>query len=158
MKMWQPLGLICFSVLVLSNVNKINCSVSKCIVVAPRSIRSNSDYCLTIATHGATQPLQFRVKIYEREEPKTNKTLDYTPNKKNTKPDPVDFAAKRGPKPKLMRKINDDKYSKDVKVPVTGTKTRTITVQPDTPQIVKFKVTFLIDSIDIHSIIFPSTV
>jgi hypothetical protein len=95
---------------------------------------------MSIATHDATAPLQFRVKLYEREEPRTNKTLDYRPNKKNTKSDPVDFAAKRGPKPKLMKKTNDDKYSKDVKVPITGMKTKTITVQPNIPQIIKFKV------------------
>jgi hypothetical protein len=97
---------------------------------------------MSIATHGAAVPLQFRVKIYEREEPRTNKTLDYRPNKKNTKSDPMNCATKKGPKPKLMKKTNNDKYSKDLKVPVTGSKTRTITVQPDTPLIVKIKVKF----------------
>jgi hypothetical protein len=66
--------------------------------------------------------------------------LDYRPNQKNIKQDPIDNATKKGPKPKLMKKINDDKYSKDLKVPVIGIKTRTIMVQPDTPQIVKIKV------------------
>jgi hypothetical protein len=138
--MLQPIVFIGILVLLLGNLNEIQCRVNKCVVVAPRSIRANSDYCLSIATHGATQPLQFRVKIYEREEPKTNKTIDFKPNMKNTKPDPVDFAAKRGPKPKLMKKANDDKYSKDVKVSITGMKTKTITVQPNMPQIIKFKV------------------
>jgi hypothetical protein len=102
---------------------------------------------MSIATHGATEPKQFRVKIYEREEPSTNKTLDYRPNKKKTKRDPTDCAAKKGPKPKLMKKTYEDTCSKDVKAPITGSKTKTITVQPDVPQIVKFKVTVLIFSI-----------
>jgi hypothetical protein len=138
--MVQNLFLGCYLVLVLSVVNEVQCRASKCVVVAPRSVRSNSDYCMSIATHGATEPIQFRVKIYEREEPKTNKTLDYTPNKRNTKRDPTDCAAKKGPKPKMMKKTYEDKCSKDVKVPITGSKTKTITVQPDAPQIIKFKV------------------
>jgi hypothetical protein len=141
--MLQKFVRVSFLVIVLSNVNEIQCRISKCVVVAPRSIRSNSDYCLSIATHGATDPLQFRVKIYEREEPRTNKTLNYKPNKKSIKHDPIDSATKRGPKPKLMKKYNEDTYSKDVIVPVTGTKTKTITVQPGTPQIVKINVKFL---------------
>jgi hypothetical protein len=132
----------CLLVLVFSAVTKIQCRVSKCVVVAPRSIRSNSDYCISIATHGATEPMEFRVKIYEREEPSTNKKLEYRPNKKKTKRDPTDCATKKGPKPKLMKKIYEDKCSKDVKAPITGSKTKTIMVQPDTPRIVKFKVRF----------------
>jgi hypothetical protein len=141
--MLLPISLCSFLVLLLNHVNKIQCRTTKCVVVAPRSIRSNSDYCLSIATHGATEPMQFRVKIYERDEPRINKTLDYRPNKKSIKQDPVDFAQKRGPQPKLMKRTNDDMYSEDVTLPVTGIKTRTITVPPDTPQIIKFKVKFV---------------
>jgi hypothetical protein len=135
----NDVALGCFLVLVLGAVNEIQCR-SKCVVVAPRSIRSYSDYCMSIATHGATEPIQFRVKIYEREEQITNKTLDYRPNKKLTKQDPSDCATKRGPKIKLMKKSNDDKGSKDLKAPITGIKTKTITVQPDSTQIVKIGV------------------
>jgi hypothetical protein len=141
-EMAQTYGLSCFLVLMLTAVTDIQCRVSKCVVVAPRSIRSNSDYCMSIATHGATEPMQFRVKIYEREEPRTNKTLDYTPNNKKNKQDPSDSVVKRGPKPKLMKKTYEDKCSKDVKAPITGSKTKTITVQPDKPQIIKFSVCF----------------
>jgi len=132
----------CILVLVLTKVLEIQCQVrqSRCVVVAPRSIRSHSDYCLSIATHGATEPMQFRVKMYDREETSANKTLDYRPNKKKTKQDPVDCQPRRGPKPKMMKKINEDKCSKDVKLLATNVKTKTIMVQPNKPEIIKFKV------------------
>jgi hypothetical protein len=130
-------------VLVLSSLNEIQCRTSKCVLVAPRSVRSNSDYCMSIATHGATEPMQFRVKIYEREQPRSNKTTDYRPNKKNIKKDAIDLATKKGPKPKLMRRNSDDKYSKDVSFSYSGIKTKTIMVQPDSPQILKFNVRFM---------------
>jgi hypothetical protein len=109
-------------------------------VMAPKSIRSKSKYSMSIATHGALQPKQYRVKVYEREEPKNNKTLAYGPNDLNTKDDPYDTVSKKCKKPKLMKKKRVDKCSKDTKVPITSVKTKTVTVNPDSPQIVNFDV------------------
>jgi hypothetical protein len=130
-------------VLVITQVSEIQCRAGQtCVVVAPRSIRSNSDYSMSIATHGATESMQFRVKIYEREEPRTNKTLDFWPNKKQTRQDPSDLVAKKGPKLKMMKKSYDDQCSRDDKASLTGSKTKTITVQPNMPQLIKFKVSY----------------
>jgi hypothetical protein len=109
-------------------------------VMAPKSIRSKSKYSMSIATHGATEPQMYRVKIYEREELKNNRTMDYGPNDKNTKDDPYDMISKKCKKPKLVKKTRIDTCSRDIKGPITAVKTKTVTVNPDSPQIVNFDV------------------
>jgi hypothetical protein len=109
-------------------------------VMAPKSIRSNSKYSMSIATHGATEPKQFRVKMHEREEPKNNRTIDYKPNDKNSREDPYDSVSTKCKKRKLVKKTRVDKCSKDTSVPITAVKTKTVMVNPDVPMIVNFDV------------------
>jgi hypothetical protein len=121
----------------------------KCVVVAPKCIRSNSEYSMSVATHGATEPMKFRVKLHERENPASNKTLDYKPRNDKAKHDPHDCVSSVGPKKKkkskkddekCSSKKDDDKCSKDDKKKVTFVNTQTKTVNPNSPEMVKFKV------------------
>jgi hypothetical protein len=110
--------------------------------VAPRSIKSNSDYTISILTIGSTEATRFRIKIFNREEQNDNKTLDYVPNNKNIRDDPHNWVSTVGPIKKHQLSRDEDNYSTDnsTGTQVTSVKTKTVTVDPDVPLLVKFKV------------------
>jgi hypothetical protein len=110
--------------------------------VAPRSIKSNSDYTISILTIGSTEATRFRIKIFNREEQNDNKTLDYVPNYKNIRDDPYHWVSTVGPIKKHQLSRDEDSYSTDNRTgtPVTSVITKTVTVDPDVPLLVKFKV------------------
>jgi hypothetical protein len=107
-------------------------------VIAPRSIRSNSEYSMSIATHYATQPVQFRVKVYERKV--QSLPLDFAPNPKDTVEDPFDSQCTMGPTMDVVMLRSMDSFSNDTTAPVSGVKTKTVTVDPNVPKIVKINV------------------
>jgi hypothetical protein len=95
---------------------------------------------MSVATTGVVDSMKFRIRIYEREDPISNRTLDYTPHTDKVKHDPYNFVSSVGPQIKRMHKKTIDSYSTDDKQLVTFVRTQTITVNPNTPALIKFKV------------------
>jgi hypothetical protein len=116
---------------------------TKCIVIAPRSLRSNSDYTISLATIGSKEPTKFKIKIFEREEPIANRSLEFVPNNKNLQVDPHDFVTLVGPEAETPNFKCADVRSTDEKAMTTFVRTRTVEVEPDKPHLVTFKVIVL---------------
>jgi hypothetical protein len=114
------------------------------VVIAPRSIRSNSVYSMSVATAGVEQPVRVRVRILEREEQPHNKTIIYyTPNLNNTTPDPLDMIAMFGPQGDVaVTNRPVDVWSSDMRLetPLTFLRRKSIVVKPGAPTMVNFKV------------------
>jgi hypothetical protein len=97
---------------------------------------------MSVATTGATGPIKFRIQIYEREEQSANKTLNYRPNDKYIKHDPHDYGSSMGPNLIPIKQRFIDNYSTDAKndTQVTFIRLQTVIVNPETTELVKFKV------------------
>jgi hypothetical protein len=116
------------------------------VVVAPRSIRSNSKYTVSLSTTGAVLPIRFRLKIIEREEQQSNKTkLYYLPNSQNIVHDPHDFISTLGPSnvlPHPTIEFATDGYSEDnsTDTPITFVQQKSVTVNPGEVEMIDFTV------------------